>query len=147
MINKKELALEMFKKTNCAQATLVALAREKMDPKSLQLIGSAFGGGVAQQGKTCGAVNGALMALGILKGYNEFVDLEVKNKFYAVANEFITLFKEKYGSDQCKELINYDISDKEQKVKAKNEGIFDNLCPTFVSGAVEIMEELINSKV
>jgi len=142
-MSKKDLAKEIFKKTNCAQATLVALAGDKIDITTLQLIGSSFGGGIAQQGKTCGAVTGSLMALGIKKGYTEMEAPEVKSEFYLIANQFINEFKLYFGSDQCKDLIHYDMTDPDQKAKAREEGIFNNLCPKFVEGAVMIMEKYI----
>ncbi len=145
-MNRKELALEMFTKTNCAQSTLVALAGDQVDPNILQLVGSSFGGGIAQQGKTCGAVSGALMALGIKKGYTENASIEIKSEFYKKANCFINEFKADFGSDQCNELIKCDISDPKQKEKAKVEGVFINICPKFVAAAVHIMDKLIHNK-
>ncbi len=144
-MNKLEIATNRFKNNcNCAQSSLVALASDQFEEKTLQLIASSFGGGISQQGNTCGAVIGSLMALGLKRGYTDVNNnADAKINHYKLANKFITSFKEKFGSDQCKELIQYDISNPEEKLQAKEKGVFDQICPRYVMGAVEIMNNIL----
>lgn len=63
-------SLEYFKKgMNCAQAVLSALGpRLGLDRETCVKIAAPFGAGMARAQKTCGAVTGALMALGLARG-------------------------------------------------------------------------------
>ncbi|TLX78263.1 C_GCAxxG_C_C family protein [Labilibacter sediminis] len=142
MDKNKVAQLKFSNGCNCAQAVLVALAPKSINDDNLLLIASAFGGGVAQQGKTCGVVTGALMALGLHKGYTES-NLDDKAEFYVKAQRFIEEFKQKNGSDQCKKLIGYDISIASEKEKAREQEVFKNECPKFLDSAIEIMEKII----
>ncbi len=142
-MNNQEFALEKFHNgCNCAQASLIALAPNFIDESTLQLIASPFGGGMAQQGNTRGAVTGALMALGIQQGYNQDIP-EKKQELYEKANRFLSVFKEKHGTTICKELIGIDISDPNEKQKAAESGIFETKCPAFVSSSVQLMNEIL----
>ncbi len=146
-MNKQKLANEKFLNgCNCAQATLSALAADKLDEKTLQLIASAFGGGIAQQGKTCGAVTGALMALGLNEGYDQSSKEAGKPLVNAKANEFIGRFIKENGSDYCEKLINYNVGIPEERKLAVQAGVFTRKCPLYVESAVKIMENLLNDK-
>ena len=69
---KRARALVQEQKVHCAQAVLTAHGEElgsgKIDYDTLMKISSAFSGGIARQGNVCGAVTGALMALGLKYG-------------------------------------------------------------------------------
>ncbi|MCW3804861.1 C-GCAxxG-C-C family protein [Plebeiibacterium marinum] len=144
-MNKNAIAKEKFSAScNCAQSVLVALAGDVANDNTLQLMASAFGGGIAQTGNTCGAVTGALMALGIKNGYTQAGSAEDKAELYRMANDFLRSFQEKNGSCNCKDLIKYDISVAGEKEKARNAGVFTNLCPVFVVSAVEIMDDILH---
>ena len=68
-MDHKEKALNYFsQKLHCSQAVLAAFADECgiTEEQALKL-GSCFGGGM-RKGEVCGAVTGALMALGLLYG-------------------------------------------------------------------------------
>lgn len=143
MMNNDQFAQLKFKNgCNCAQSVLIALARDKVNENTLLLISSAFGGGMAQQGNTCGVVSGALMALGLSCGYTEN-NIENKPICYAKARLFTEEFTKNHGSQICKELIGYDISIPEEKEKAIKEGVFENKCPNLVSSAILIMENIM----
>lgn len=84
---------------NCAESIIKAINEEKnLDiPVS---IGTPFGGGMAV-GSSCGAVTGALVALGAMKGRKEPTD---PNTARERAKKMINQIKEKYGTFQCAEL-------------------------------------------
>lgn len=60
------------KKVSCSQAIFAAygerLSLGKVDYDTCLKIASAFSGGIAQTGNVCGALTGALMALGLKYG-------------------------------------------------------------------------------
>ena len=78
---------------NCSQAVFSTLAEPLGFDRSLALkIASPFGGGIGRTGETCGAVSGALMALGLQSGYSE-PDPQAKERVYALAREYMHRFR------------------------------------------------------
>lgn len=95
-----EKVLEFHKKGyNCAESIIKAFN----DDTNLDIpvsIASPFGGGMSV-GSTCGAITGALMAIGALKGRNT---IEEKNNSRVLSREVINKVREKYGTLECIEL-------------------------------------------
>lgn len=84
---------------NCAESVIKAFNEEN----SLNIpisIASPFGTGM-MVGSTCGAVTGALMALGSLKGREKVTDRNESRKY---TKEIMNKVKEKYGTFECLEL-------------------------------------------
>ncbi len=84
---------------NCAEAVVKAFNEEKglNIPVS---VASPFGTGMAV-GATCGAITGAIIALGSVKGREEAI---VRNESRKYAKEIMSKIKEKYGTFECIEL-------------------------------------------
>lgn len=84
---------------NCAESVIKAFNEDNgLDiPVS---IASPFGSGMTV-GSTCGAITGALMAVGALKGRNSSSE---KNNSRVITKEIMTKVKEKYGTLECIEL-------------------------------------------
>ncbi|MFL0194778.1 C-GCAxxG-C-C family (seleno)protein [Clostridium sp. WILCCON 0269] len=93
-------AVEFYKEGyNCAESIIKVVNQEK----SLSIpvsIASPFGGGMAV-GSSCGAITGALMALGAIKGRKEAVE---PNQAREYAKKIMGKIEEKYGTFQCTEL-------------------------------------------
>ena len=90
---------------NCAQATLCAFAdKTEVDEKQLRRVASDFGGGMSGTRETCGAVTGMLMALGLIKGYDDVTDTAHKQRLYAEGRELIDDFTSEFGTTTCAEL-------------------------------------------
>jgi C_GCAxxG_C_C family probable redox protein len=106
-------------------------------------VAGAFGGGMARMGETCGAVTGALMAIGLKYGMTQAKDEGARDKTYKLAQEFMTRFKARHRSMVCKELLGYDLSNPEGRKAAHDKGLFTTLCPQLVRDAVEIVELLL----
>jgi len=128
---------------NCSQAVFSTLAEPLGFDRSLALkIASPFGGGIGRTGETCGAVSGALMALGLQFGFS-VADPQAKESMYALTREFMRRFQERYGSVACKTLIGVDLSTPEGLQKAREQNVFKAKCSQFIAGAVEIAEEML----
>jgi C_GCAxxG_C_C family probable redox protein len=106
-------------------------------------VAGAFGGGMARMGDTCGAVTGALMAIGLKYGMTQAKDEGARDKTYKLAQEFAAKFKERHRSINCRELLGYDLSKPEERKAALEKGVFTTLCPQFVQDAAEIVEQLL----
>lgn len=140
-MNKIEEAVETFKSGfNCSQSVISTYASELGLNRDLALlISSGFGGGLGRTGEVCGAVTGAIMALGLKHGYTVFSN-EAKEKVYSIVRDFITRFKEKNNSILCRELLGADINTPEGRERAHI------ICPKLVGDAVEILEKILNKK-
>jgi len=127
---------------NCSQSVFSAFAPQFGIPDDLALrLASPFGGGVSRQGHICGAVIGALMALGAGRG----ADLPAKKEeTYRLGQELLRAFERRHGTLLCRELIGFDLSTPEGWKQAKEKGVFKKICPGVVRDAVEIAQEFLN---
>jgi C_GCAxxG_C_C family probable redox protein len=129
---------------NCAQAVLAAFAPELGLERELALrVAGAFGGGMGRMGEVCGAVTGALMAIGLRHGKYRAEGNAARDKTYALVQEFARQFRERHGALRCRELLGYDLSTPEGRQAARDSGLHDTLCPQLVRGAAEIVEGLL----
>jgi C_GCAxxG_C_C family probable redox protein len=80
--------------------------QEKLSVGSKEVFkaGSALAGGVARQGETCGALTGAIMAIGSLMGREKLEDIKQYRKAMEPASRIYALFKEKIGHTLCWEI-------------------------------------------
>ena len=143
MTNSVQTAQDRFAQGfNCSQAVFSAYATQLgIDDETALKLASPFGGGVARQGEVCGAVTGALMALGLGCGN---ATLENKEENYRLADEFIKRFQEQHGTILCRELIGYNLSKPEELQKAREQGVFVSACPGFVKDAAKLVEEILD---
>lgn len=129
---------------SCSQSVFSAFSSKigVTDETALKLA-SPFGGGIAHQGNVCGAVTGALMALGLARG-NASSDKDKKDETYHIVEDFIKRFREIHGTVLCRELIGHDISRPGELEKAREKGVFQSTCPGLVKDAVELLSEILD---
>jgi C_GCAxxG_C_C family probable redox protein len=128
---------------NCAQAALSPYAEAAgMDASTALKIASPFGGGLGRTGGLCGAVSGALMALGALRGTGSN-DMADKGRDGELARDFMARFRRRNGSLICKDLLDCDIGTPEGWAEAQAKSFHTEVCPRFVGSAVEIVEEML----
>ena len=125
---------------HCAQAIFATfgehLSQGKVNFDTCMKISSAFSGGVARTGNVCGAVTGALMALGLKYGEGD------SSKVNEVAIRLFEEFKSLNGSIICRELINHDLITEEDVKQAFKTGAFNN-CSKYVEDVSLILERLL----
>jgi C_GCAxxG_C_C family probable redox protein len=127
---------------NCSQSVFSTFAIQfGLDKQVALKLASPFGGGIARRGEICGAVTGALLALGLARGADKPAG---KDEIYRLAQEFMHRFEEKHNSLLCRDLIDCDISTPEGWLKAKETGTFTTVCPLMVREATEIVQTLLN---
>jgi len=81
---------------NCAESVLKSLADEmSIECSCIPKIATGFGAGLGRHGEICGAITGAVMALGLKYGRSDTKDPEAKEKAYAIVDGFIKTFKSK----------------------------------------------------
>ena len=144
-MSKVENALNSFKKGfNCSQAVLSVFAPQMgLNLEKSLKIATAFGGGMARLGETCGVVTGALMVIGLKHGMVNSEEKTAKINTYKIANEFIKEFESRNNSIVCKKLIDCDLSTPEGLEEAKKNEVFKMICPLLVKDSVEILEEIL----
>ena len=128
---------------SCAQSVLSAFGPEYgMDAETAQRTAACFGAGMGRMGRDCGAVTGALMALGLAYGSAD-PSQALKLRAYGAAREFVRRFIERRGTIVCRELVGFDLSDEAQLAAAKEAGVFTKICTPLVREAVEILEAML----
>ena len=114
---------------NCAESVFTAIYEQMNDNNVPVYMVTALGGGMGSR-KTCGALTGAIVALGL--GYGRIQpDIEVKKLAYTKANELVTAFRKIFHSTDCWELTNCELSEIERKAN----------CKQFVMKAAELVSE------
>jgi C_GCAxxG_C_C family probable redox protein len=91
---------------NCAETALWALAKYWQLHCSTSYV-TGLGGGVARSGETCGALTGAIVALGLKVGRTEPEDEEKKGLCYRFGQEIVRRFRDEIGTTQCREIIGF----------------------------------------
>ena len=127
----------------CAQAVLVPFAgRHGLDRDAALRLACPFGGGVAHGGRTCGAVSGGLMAIGLALGRTRVEDEAARERTYDATRAFLDRFRREHGSELCRDLLGVDIGTPEGREAAAKEGLFRTLCPRFVRSAARLVSAL-----
>ena len=128
----------------CSQAVLMAFARtlEMNEPQAAR-VASAFGAGMARHGWTCGAVTGALMAVGLHAGHATAEDAPAKDDVLARAQALVARFEERHGATACRQLVGANMLDAAERQAASDRGVFKTLCPQLVRTAASLVDEAL----
>jgi len=144
-MGKSEKAIDYFRnRFNCSQSVFTVFGTEEGISEDISLkVSCAFGGGMGRQQLTCGAVTGALMALGLKYGKALIDPEEKKQQTYALTREFFQKFTELNGSVNCKVLLDgLDMNNPEDHKVIMERKLFDLKCEKYVVDAVEIAEAI-----
>ena len=148
-MNKVERAVDCFREGySCSIAVFSAYAPEfGVDEKTAARIASAFGGGMARMGETCGAVTGAFMILGLLNNIKPGESKEeIKERLYGHVHDFVNDFKSRNKTIKCNELLGCDLSTPEGVKTFKEKNLINTLCVKFVQDSAEILDKMIKSQ-
>ena len=143
-MTKAEDAVALFQQGfTCSQAVLSVYAQDFGLDRDLALrISQGFGAGIARTDDICGALSGAIMAVGLRYGSIRADDIAAKEKTYAVVSEFLQEFKTCHGSVACTDLLGYNLSNPQQVAEAKKNNVVPARCPGFVRDAVTLLEKV-----
>lgn len=143
-MNRSEQAKELFLSGyNCTQSVVLSFADDLKFSKELaQKMAAGFGGGMGKTQETCGAVSGAIMVLGLLKGEEVNNNDELKASAYGAVKDLTRDFVAEYKSTKCRDLIGCDLNTPEGEAKFKDENMMVTICADCVKKAVEIVENL-----
>lgn len=146
MTNHGEKAEQLFKKGyNCSQSVLLAFSDlTGLEEKTAAMLSSSFGGGLGRMREVCGAVSGASMVLGLLRGYSDPEDYSAKKAHYELIQEFANRFKAQNGSIICRELLSGTSSEEGNIPEKRTEEYYKKRpCPALVRQAADILDEML----
>lgn len=125
----------------CAESVLKAVAEQQgIDHELIPGIASGFCSGMARTCGECGAMTGAIMALGMVQGRRE-PDAE-RERLYANVQGVIAQFKEQYGSTNCQQLTGVDLGTEVGQATFREEGKFSD-CLNYVETATRLVVEAL----
>jgi C_GCAxxG_C_C family probable redox protein len=126
----------------CSQAMLTVFGESYgIDSELAEKLGRPLSGGIARQGRTCGAVTAAVLVIGLAKDGED--KGEAKRIAFSSVQEFFRRFEALHGTTECKNLLGASISTDEGMKKIQEEKLFTTVCPAFVRDAANILEDLL----
>jgi C_GCAxxG_C_C family probable redox protein len=130
---------------NCSQSVLTVFAqRYRLDESLAMRIATGLGGGVGRMGGVCGTLTGAALVLGLELGPHTREGRNAKEATYAATRWLQQRFIERHGSNQCRELLEKDLSREEAYQQAREEGLFETRCPHYVETVVTLLDQWFN---
>ena len=107
-----------------------------LDDDLLIKAASSLTGGLGRQGKTCGALIGGSMALGLKYGrIDPSTGIEGLLEVQKAVYDLVEKFKAEFGVTSCRELIGIDTTDEKQLEEFRAKGLFEKRCVEFAAKA------------
>ena len=130
---------------NCAQAVAVAFCDlTGLGEEESARLACSFGGGMGRLREVCGAVSGMLLVAGILFGYSEPGNGEVKGQHYARVQELALAFERQNDTLICRDLLHLPAGHS-SPVPEKRTGQYyaDRPCERLVGEAAGILDRYL----
>ncbi len=147
-MNRYEIALDYFRqKYNCCQSVLLAFQDViGLDEQKALDIAGGYGSG-AGTGELCGAVNGGIMALGLLTPIDKAEPFASKRRTMALAKELQERFAARFTHVRCGDLLREmeGFVPNDDTPVAKAMGLTKH-CEIMVVTAVELVEQILSER-
>ncbi len=104
-------------------------------------IASAFAGGIGNTGAVCGAVVGAVMAIGLKQGKADTMEEALRN--LAVAREFRHRFEAEMETINCRELTGADLTTEDGLKQFMGSDTPQTVCFPAVGAAFRLVVDLL----
>src|SRR5574344_887478 len=139
--NAEELFLTGY---NCSQAVFAAYCEDfGIDFETGLKLSLSFGGGMGRMREVCGAVYAMFMLLGLKEGYVTVDDVK-KKMHYEKVQKLAQIFKDKYGTIICRELLNLKETNSNPSPTPRDKEFYKKRpCAKFIKLASEIIEKEI----
>jgi C_GCAxxG_C_C family probable redox protein len=122
---------------------LLALAEQQgIQSDVIPRIATGFCSGLARTGGLCGAVSGAVMAVGLALGRSQ-PGMET-DPAYTVVRRFLERFEAEFGAVTCFELTGVHLGTPEGQAAFRENNVFAR-CLEYAEGAADIAAELIGA--
>jgi C_GCAxxG_C_C family probable redox protein len=113
----------------------------EIESEIIPQVASCFGGGIGNTGAVCGAVAGAVMAIGLNKGRGD--SMKDWLRISAVAQEFRRRFEAEMETINCRELTGADLSTEEGIKQYMSSDIPQTVCFPAVGVAYRLVVDLL----
>jgi C_GCAxxG_C_C family probable redox protein len=145
-MNRTERAVHLFENgLNCSQAILAVFGEPHgIDIETAKRLGRPLGGGLGRLGLVCGAITGAVAALGIAQS-GPADEGQARNDVARSVQELVHRFEERHGTTLCRGLLGADMSTDAGMKKIREEKLVAIHCPGFVKDAAAILSELLEA--
>ncbi len=129
---------------NCSQAVLLGFAdRFQIQEDHALSIASGFGAGMGRLQRTCGAVSGAYMVIGLYAGTKSTSNIERKEAAYSMIKEFTKRFEDKKETTQCADLLHCDLNTEEGKEYFEDNHLREKVCEKCIQLSLSILDDLM----
>ena len=130
---------------NCAQSVFAAFHEEMgLDEATALRLASGLGGGVGGLREICGAVNGAAMAIGMLRGGFAPGEQEKKEQLYAAVRDMAETFSKEFTTVNCGKLLEInDIQAKATPAVRDDQYYEERPCGKYVEFCAKLVEEML----
>ena len=144
MSTKIEQAVDRFGEGfNCSQAVVGSYCEEfGLDREMGFKVATGFGGGM-HIGKTCGAVTGAFMVIGLYNSKKYKDNASLKEASMSMIRKFEQDFKLANGTISCKDLINCDLNTEAGQTYYKENNLAETICEKCISNSITLINKLI----
>ncbi len=146
MSERSEKAEALFKSGyNCSQSVFAAYADIfGIDTETALKISCGLGGGCGRQRELCGAVSGAVLAIGMKYGTTDGADIDGKKLCYEKVREFSDLFRETNPSIVCRELLGLSQKEESATPEKRTDAYYKKRpCAQIVKDSAEALEKII----
>jgi fructose-bisphosphate aldolase, class II len=126
----------------CSEAIFTAFAEEEgFASDAVQLTLSLFGGGICNQGKTCGVITGALAVLAQRHSHVNPKALEARISAQSAGIEFMRWFESKFGANNCEALTCVNFNHPDGYSRFLSENVMDRVCMPMIEAAARRLAE------
>jgi len=128
----------------CSSAVFSTFSEDLgLNPEIAKKCACGFGAGISKTGNICGAVSGAILVIGLKYGKTIQGDDTATEKTRSLVREFMQEFIQRHGSNNCTELLGYNLSKPDEYEKARENKLFVTKCPELVRDATAILEKIL----
>ncbi|MFP4288061.1 MAG: C-GCAxxG-C-C family protein [Bacteroidota bacterium] len=144
-MQKKDIAKKVFYNGyNCAQTVVKSFENElDFDEVTAMSMSSGFGGGMGKMQKTCGAVTGAFMVLGLYNAQKNTDNVVIKRETGIMSATFHQKFLELNKTSSCFELLKTSLSTPDGKRFYDEQNLKKKICEKCIYDAIDIVEGII----
>ncbi len=127
---------------HCSQSIVAAFSQEFGLSQEVALkISCPFGGGLGGYGRTCGALTGGMMVVGLKYGSSNGADVDAKALSRKKTRELIEAFENAHGTSICNDLIGVNRTNLLGEQLLAVRPIIQSKCPKFLETVITYLEE------
>ena len=128
---------------NCSESILKGYLEVYGKDPTLGAAASGFGGGIGGKGTICGAVSGAVIALGLHYNRQSSADKKLYGTVRENAREILEQFAEINTSSYCKDLQPYDLTTMEGREKLHKDPEVMGKCKSYLTSAATLLVQAV----